>query len=113
MRHRLASGGAFQEPVRRVHGRVRRVTFTLPGTALTWVINFLLIDLLYYCLSPEPRGELPLAAAYTTRGVQPERGIAAELVAGPVQFWFYVPVAVLGASARDPHGGAFVTLYQF
>lgn len=92
--------------------------FTLPNTAFTWVVTFLLIDLLYYWFHRLSHEVNFLWAAHIVHHQSEEYNLSVALRQswwqGLFSFWFYVPVALLGV---DPviilTVGAFVTLYQF
>ena len=96
------------------HARI----FTLPGTALTWVVTFLLIDLLYYWFHRLSHEVNFLWAAHIVHHQSEEYNLSVALRQswwqGLFSFWFYIPVAVLGVHPLViVTVGAFVTLYQF
>ncbi len=92
--------------------------FTLPSTALTWVITFLLIDVLYYWFHRLSHEVNFLWAAHIVHHQSEEYNLSVALRQswwqGLFSFWFYVPVALLGVHPLViVTVGAFVTLYQF
>lgn len=96
------------------HARI----FTLPNTALTWLIAFLLIDLFYYWFHRLSHEVNFLWAAHIVHHQSEEYNLSVALRQswwqGLFSFWFYVPVAVLGVHPITILTvGAFVTLYQF
>ncbi len=92
--------------------------FTVQPSVITWVVTFLLIDLLYYWFHRMSHGINFLWAAHIVHHQSEEYNLSVALRQswwqGLFSFWFYVPVALLGV---DPITivtvGAFVTLYQF
>lgn len=96
------------------HGRL----FTLPDTALTWIVTFLLIDLFYYWFHRLSHEVNFLWAAHIVHHQSEEYNLSVALRQswwqGLFSFWFYVPVAFLGVHpVIILTVGAFVTLYQF
>lgn len=92
--------------------------FTLPDTVLTWIITFLLIDLLYYWFHRLSHEVNFLWAAHIVHHQSEEYNLSVALRQswwqGLFSFWFYVPVAFLGVHpVIILTVGAFVTLYQF
>lgn len=92
--------------------------FTLPSTALTWVITFLLVDLFYYWFHRLSHEVNFLWAAHIVHHQSEEYNLSVALRQswwqGLFSFWFYVPVALLGVHPLVILTvGAFVTLYQF
>ncbi|MCB0766778.1 MAG: sterol desaturase family protein [Flavobacteriales bacterium] len=92
--------------------------FTLPDTPLTWIVTFLLIDLLYYWFHRLSHEVNFLWAAHIVHHQSEEYNLSVALRQswwqGLFSFWFYVPVAFLGVHpVIILTVGAFVTLYQF
>ncbi|MBK8499553.1 MAG: sterol desaturase family protein [Flavobacteriales bacterium] len=92
--------------------------FTLPNTSLTWLLAFLLIDLLYYWFHRLSHEVNFLWAAHIVHHQSEEYNLSVALRQswwqGLFSFWFYVPVGVLGVHPLTILTvGAFVTLYQF
>ena len=92
--------------------------FTLPNTVVTWVVTFLLIDLLYYWFHRLSHEVNFLWAAHIVHHQSEEYNLSVALRQswwqGLFSFWFYVPVALLGVHPIIiVTVGAFVTLYQF
>ncbi len=92
--------------------------FTLPTSALTWVITFLLVDLFYYWFHRLSHEVNFLWAAHIVHHQSEEYNLSVALRQswwqGLFSFWFYVPVALLGVHPLViVTVGAFVTLYQF
>lgn len=92
--------------------------FTLPSTPLTWLIAFLLVDLLYYWFHRLSHEVNFLWAAHIVHHQSEEYNLSVALRQswwqGLFSFWFYVPVALLGVHPLViVTVGAFVTLYQF
>ncbi|MFN3874572.1 MAG: sterol desaturase family protein [Flavobacteriales bacterium] len=91
---------------------------TLPPSPFTWLLAFLLIDLLYYWFHRLSHEVGFLWAAHVVHHQSEEYNLSVALRQswwqGLFSFWFYVPVALLGV---DPLTlllvAAFVTLYQF
>ncbi|MCU0318989.1 MAG: sterol desaturase family protein [Flavobacteriales bacterium] len=92
--------------------------FTLPPSALTVVVTFLLVDLLYYWFHRLSHQVNFLWAAHIVHHQSEDYNLSVALRQswwqGLFSFWFYIPIAVLGV---DPLTivtvAAFVTLYQF
>jgi sterol desaturase/sphingolipid hydroxylase (fatty acid hydroxylase superfamily) len=92
--------------------------FTLPASALTAVVTFLLVDLLYYWFHRLSHQVNFLWAAHIVHHQSEDYNLSVALRQswwqGLFGFWFYVPIAMLGV---DPITivtvAAFVTLYQF
>lgn len=92
--------------------------FTLPNTVLTWLVTFLLIDVLYYWFHRLSHEVNFLWAAHIVHHQSEEYNLSVALRQswwqGLFSFWFYVPVALLGVHPIIIVSvGAFVTLYQF
>ncbi len=92
--------------------------FTLPSTPLTWLLAFLLVDLLYYWFHRLSHEVNFLWAAHIVHHQSEEYNLSVALRQswwqGLFSFWFYVPVALLGVHpVVIVTVGAFVTLYQF
>lgn len=92
--------------------------FTLPSTPLTWLLAFLLIDLLYYWFHRLSHEVNLLWAAHIVHHQSEEYNLSVALRQswwqGLFSFWFYIPVALLGVHPLViVTVGAFVTLYQF
>lgn len=92
--------------------------FTLPGTALTWVVAFLLVDLLYYWFHRLSHEVNFLWAAHIVHHQSEEYNLSVALRQswwqGLFSWWFYLPMAVLGIHpVLIVTVGAFNTLYQF
>ena len=92
--------------------------FTLPSTPLTWLLAFLLIDLLYYWFHRLSHEINFLWAAHIVHHQSEEYNLSVALRQswwqGLFSFWFYIPVALLGVHPLViVTVGAFVTLYQF
>jgi alkylglycerol monooxygenase len=92
--------------------------FTLPASALTVVVTFLLVDLLYYWFHRLSHQVNFLWAAHIVHHQSEDYNLSVALRQswwqGLFSFWFYIPIAILGV---DPITivtvAAFVTLYQF
>ncbi|MEZ4756196.1 MAG: sterol desaturase family protein [Flavobacteriales bacterium] len=92
--------------------------FTLPPSALTVVVTFLLVDLLYYWFHRLSHQVNFLWAAHIVHHQSEDYNLSVALRQswwqGLFSFWFYIPIAILGV---DPITivtvAAFVTLYQF
>lgn len=92
--------------------------FTLPASALTVVVTFLLVDLLYYWFHRLSHQVNFLWAAHIVHHQSEDYNLSVALRQswwqGLFSFWFYIPIAILGV---DPVTivtvAAFVTLYQF
>ncbi len=92
--------------------------FTLPTNTLTWVVAFLLVDILYYWFHRLSHEVNFLWAAHIVHHQSEEYNLSVALRQswwqGVFSFWFYAPVALLGVHPLMILGvGAFVTLYQF
>ncbi len=92
--------------------------FTLENSVLTWVVTFLLIDLLYYWFHRFSHEINFLWAAHIVHHQSEEYNLSVALRQswwqGLFSFWFYIPVAFLGVHPLTiVTVGAFVTLYQF
>ncbi len=92
--------------------------FTLPRTALTWVVAFLLVDLLYYWFHRLSHEVNFLWAAHIVHHQSEEYNLSVALRQswwqGLFSWWFYLPMAVLGIHpVLIVTVGAFNTLYQF
>lgn len=92
--------------------------FTLPATALTWIVAFLLVDLLYYWFHRLSHEVNFLWAAHIVHHQSEEYNLSVALRQswwqGLFSWWFYVPLAVLGIHPLlIVTVGAFNTLYQF
>ncbi|MBK6627534.1 MAG: sterol desaturase family protein [Flavobacteriales bacterium] len=92
--------------------------FTLPATALTWIVAFLLVDLLYYWFHRLSHEVNFLWAAHIVHHQSEEYNLSVALRQswwqGLFSWWFYVPMAVLGIHPLlIVTVGAFNTLYQF
>lgn len=92
--------------------------FTLENSVLTWIVTFLLIDLLYYWFHRLSHEVNFLWAAHIVHHQSEEYNLSVALRQswwqGLFSFWFYIPVALLGVHPLTiVTVGAFVTLYQF
>ncbi len=92
--------------------------FTLENSVLTWIVTFLLIDLLYYWFHRLSHEINFLWAAHIVHHQSEEYNLSVALRQswwqGLFSFWFYIPVALLGVHPLTiVTVGAFVTLYQF
>lgn len=92
--------------------------FTLESSVLTWVVTFLLVDLLYYWFHRLSHEVNFLWAAHIVHHQSEEYNLSVALRQswwqGLFSFWFYIPVALLGVHPLTiVTVGAFVTLYQF
>lgn len=92
--------------------------FTLPASALTWVLTFLLVDLGYYWFHRLSHEVNFLWAAHIVHHQSEEYNLSVALRQswwqGLFSFWFYLPIAVLGVHPMVILTvGAFNTLYQF
>jgi len=92
--------------------------FTIETSALTWLVTFLLVDLLYYWFHRLSHEVNFLWAAHIVHHQSEEYNLSVALRQswwqGLFSFWFYVPIAVLGFHPLIILTvGAFVTLYQF
>ena len=92
--------------------------FTLENSVLTWIVTFLLIDMLYYWFHRLSHEINFLWAAHIVHHQSEEYNLSVALRQswwqGLFSFWFYVPVALLGVHPITiVTVGAFVTLYQF
>ena len=92
--------------------------FTLETTALTWLVTFLLVDVLYYWFHRLSHEVNFLWAAHIVHHQSEEYNLSVALRQswwqGLLSFWFYVPIALLGVHPLViVTVGAFVTLYQF
>ena len=92
--------------------------FTLPSTALTWVVAFLLVDMLYYWFHRLSHEVNFLWAAHIVHHQSEEYNLSVALRQswwqGLFSWWFYLPLAVLGIHPLlIVTVGAFTTLYQF
>ena len=91
---------------------------TLPTSALTWVVAFLLVDLLYYWFHRLSHEVNFLWAAHIVHHQSEEYNLSVALRQswwqGLFSWWFYLPMAVLGIHpVLIVTVGAFNTLYQF
>ncbi len=91
---------------------------TLPQSALTWVVAFLLVDLLYYWFHRLSHEVNFLWAAHIVHHQSEEYNLSVALRQswwqGLFSWWFYLPMAVLGIHpVLIVTVGAFNTLYQF
>jgi sterol desaturase/sphingolipid hydroxylase (fatty acid hydroxylase superfamily) len=92
--------------------------FTLENSVLTWIVTFLLVDMLYYWFHRLSHEINFLWAAHIVHHQSEEYNLSVALRQswwqGLFSFWFYVPVALLGVHPITiVTVGAFVTLYQF
>ncbi|MBK6883568.1 MAG: sterol desaturase family protein [Flavobacteriales bacterium] len=92
--------------------------FTLENSMLTWLITFLLVDLLYYWFHRLSHEVNFLWAAHIVHHQSEEYNLSVALRQswwqGLFSFWFYAPIALLGVHPLTILTvGAFVTLYQF
>jgi alkylglycerol monooxygenase len=92
--------------------------FTLPNGPLTWVMTFLLVDLLYYWFHRLSHEVNFLWAAHIVHHQSEEYNLSVALRQswwqGLFSFWFYIPIALLGVHPLTiVTVAAFVTLYQF
>jgi sterol desaturase/sphingolipid hydroxylase (fatty acid hydroxylase superfamily) len=92
--------------------------FTLPSTALTWLLAFLLVDLLYYWFHRLSHEVNFLWAAHIVHHQSEEYNLSVALRQswwqGLFSFWFYAPIALLGVHpAVIVSVAAINTLYQF
>ena len=92
--------------------------FTLPTTALTGIVAFLLVDLLYYWFHRLSHEVNFLWAAHIVHHQSEEYNLSVALRQswwqGLFSWWFYLPLAVLGIHPLIiVTVGAFNTLYQF
>lgn len=99
-----------------VHDQLR--LFTLPNTALTWVVAFMLVDLLYYWFHRLSHEVNFLWAAHIVHHQSEEYNLSVALRQswwqGLFSWWFYLPMAMLGFHpVLIVTVGAFNTLYQF
>lgn len=91
---------------------------TLPNTALTWVVAFLLVDMLYYWFHRLSHEVNFLWAAHIVHHQSEEYNLSVALRQswwqGLFSWWFYLPMAVLGIQpVLIVTVGAINTLYQF
>ncbi|MEZ4806600.1 MAG: sterol desaturase family protein [Flavobacteriales bacterium] len=91
---------------------------TLENTALTWVVAFLLVDLLYYWFHRLSHEVNFLWAAHIVHHQSEEYNLSVALRQswwqGLFSWWFYLPLAILGIHPiLIVSVGAFNTLYQF
>jgi alkylglycerol monooxygenase len=96
------------------HGRL----FTLPSTPLTWLLAFLLVDLMYYWFHRLSHEVNFLWAAHIVHHQSEEYNLSVALRQswwqGLFSFWFYVPIALLGVHPMVIVSVAAInTLYQF
>jgi len=96
------------------HGRL----FTLPSTPFTWLVAFLLMDLMYYWFHRLSHEINFLWAAHIVHHQSEEYNLSVALRQswwqGLFSFWFYVPVALIGVHpAVIVSVAAINTLYQF
>ncbi len=96
------------------HGRL----FTLPSGSLTWVLAFLLVDMLYYWFHRLSHEVNFLWAAHIVHHQSEEYNLSVALRQswwqGLFSWWFYLPLALLGFHPIIiVTVGAFNTLYQF
>jgi sterol desaturase/sphingolipid hydroxylase (fatty acid hydroxylase superfamily) len=92
--------------------------FTLESNALTWVVAFLLVDLLYYWFHRLSHEVNFLWAAHIVHHQSEEYNLSVALRQswwqGLFSWWFYVPIALLGIHPLViVTVGAVNTLYQF
>ncbi len=92
--------------------------FTLETTALTWVLAFLLVDMLYYWFHRLSHEVNFLWAAHIVHHQSEEYNLSVALRQswwqGLFSWWFYIPVALLGVHPLVIITvGAVNTLYQF
>ncbi len=92
--------------------------FTLPSTALTWVVAFLLVDMLYYWFHRLSHEVNFLWAAHIVHHQSEEYNLSVALRQswwqGLFSWWFYLPMALLGIHPLlIVTVGAINTLYQF
>jgi alkylglycerol monooxygenase len=92
--------------------------FTIENSVLTWVVTFLLIDMLYYWFHRWSHEINFLWAAHIVHHQSEEYNLSVALRQswwqGLFSFWLYLPVALLGVSPLTiVTVAAFVTLYQF
>ncbi len=92
--------------------------FTLGTSVLTWVLTFLLVDVLYYWFHRLSHEVNFLWAAHIVHHQSEEYNLSVALRQswwqGLFSFWFYAPIALLGVHPLTILTvGAFVTLYQF
>ncbi|MEX1132539.1 MAG: sterol desaturase family protein [Flavobacteriales bacterium] len=91
---------------------------TLEYSVLTWIVTFLLIDMLYYWFHRWSHGVNFLWAAHIVHHQSEEYNLSVALRQswwqGLFSFWLYLPVALLGVHPLTiVTVAAFVTLYQF
>ena len=92
--------------------------FTLENSVLTWIVTFLLIDMLYYWFHRWSHEINFLWAAHIVHHQSEEYNLSVALRQswwqGLFSFWLYLPVALLGVHPITiVTVAAFVTLYQF
>ncbi len=92
--------------------------FTLETSVLTWILTFLLVDVLYYWFHRLSHEVNFLWAAHIVHHQSEEYNLSVALRQswwqGLFSFWFYAPIALLGVHPLTILTvGAFVTLYQF
>lgn len=92
--------------------------FTLGTSVLTWILTFLLVDVLYYWFHRLSHEVNFLWAAHIVHHQSEEYNLSVALRQswwqGLFSFWFYAPIALLGVHPLTILTvGAFVTLYQF
>ncbi|MFN6177769.1 MAG: sterol desaturase family protein [Flavobacteriales bacterium] len=92
--------------------------FTLERSVLTWIVAFLLVDLLYYWFHRLSHEVNFLWAAHIVHHQSEEYNLSVALRQswwqGLFSWWFYLPMAVLGIHpVVIVTVGAFNTLYQF
>ena len=91
---------------------------TLENTALTWVVAFLLVDMLYYWFHRLSHEVNFLWAAHIVHHQSEEYNLSVALRQswwqGLFSWWFYLPLALMGIHPlMIVTVGAFNTLYQF
>ena len=92
--------------------------FTIENSALTWIVAFLLVDLLYYWFHRLSHEVNFLWAAHIVHHQSEEYNLSVALRQswwqGVFSWWFYLPMALLGIHPLViVTVGAFNTLYQF
>ena len=92
--------------------------FTLENSVLTWIVAFLLLDMLYYWFHRWSHGINFLWAAHIVHHQSEEYNLSVALRQswwqGLFSFWLYIPVALLGVHPLTiVTVAAFITLYQF
>ncbi len=92
--------------------------FTIPTSPVTWVVAFLLVDLMYYWFHRLSHEVNFMWAAHIVHHQSEEYNLSVALRQswwqGFFSWWFYLPLAVLGIHPLViVTVGAFNTLYQF